>query len=118
MAQDLAGTITVNESIAVVLDVGLLLAINTLYTLYFYTANALTVEVWIAIIPLVFMAFLLTYAHKYLWGRLPLGLHLATIAVVVVIFAFVPLIFLTNITQCCNPSAGPKFWAYGMPFAC
>lgn len=103
VAHDLASTITVNKSIAVVLGVGPLLAINTLYTMYFYTANALTADFWISIIPLVFTAFLLTYAHKYLWGRMPQWLHLATIAVVVAIFAFVPLIFLTNITLMLQP---------------
>ncbi len=49
------------------LGVGPLLAINTLYTVYFYTANALTGTFWISIVPLVVVAFLLTYAHKYLW---------------------------------------------------
>lgn len=71
LAHDLAASITVNKSIAVVLGVGPLLAINTLYTTYFYTANALTGHFWIAIIPLVAGAFLLTYLHKYLWHRMP-----------------------------------------------
>jgi cytochrome c len=41
-AHEVAKTITVNKSIAVVLGVAPLLCINTLYTVYFYSANALT----------------------------------------------------------------------------
>ena len=107
LAHDLAATITVNKSIAVVLGVGPLLAINTLYTVYFYSANALTGDFWIMIIPLVAGAFLLTYAHKYLWGRLPVWLHLGLISIVVAVFAFVPLIFLTNVNLMLYPERRP-----------
>ncbi|MFN4127985.1 hypothetical protein [Pannonibacter indicus] len=108
LAHDLATTITVNKSIAVVLGVGPLLAINTLYTVYFYSANALTGDFWIMIIPLVAGAFLLTYAHKYLWGRLPVWLHLGLISIVVAVFAFVPLIFLTNVNLMLYPGRWPE----------
>jgi cytochrome c len=83
----------------VVLGVGPLLAINTLYTVYFYTANALTGTFWISIIPLVVTAFLLTYAHKYLWKQMEQskGLHLALIGAACAIFLFIPLIFLANV---------------------
>lgn len=99
LAHDIAGTITANKSIAVVLGVGPLLAINTLYTVYFYSANALTGLAWVSIIPLVTTAFLLTYAHKYLWEKMERykAVHLALIALTVAIFCFIPLIFLTNI---------------------
>ena len=113
LAHDLAATITVNKSIAVVLGVGPLLAINTIYTMYFYAANALTADFWILIVPLVAGAFLLTYAHKYLWGRMPLWLHLGLIGTVVAIFLFVPLIFLTNINLMLYPERWPDvegFW--------
>lgn len=113
LAHDLAATITVNKSIAVVLGVGPLLAINTLYTMYFYTANALTADFWILIVPLVAGAFLLAYAHKYLWGRLPVRLHLGLIGTVVAIFLFVPLIFLTNVNLMLYPERWPDvqgFW--------
>jgi cytochrome c len=113
LAHDIAASITVNKSIAVVLGVGPLLAINTLYTTYFYSANALTGAFWISIIPLVAGAFLLTYLHKYLWHRMPRWLHIAVIAVVVGIFAFIPLIFLTNITLMLAPERWTQvkgFW--------
>ncbi len=113
VAHDLAASITVNKSIAVVLGVGPLLAINTLYTTYFYSANALTGDFWVLIIPLVAGAFLLTYAHKYLWDRMPKGLHIALIAVVVAIFAFLPLIFLANVNLMLYPHLWPEvggFW--------
>lgn len=99
LAYEVAQTITVNKSLAVVMGIAPLLAINTLYTTYFYTANALTGLVWILVIPLVTIAFLLTYAHKFLWHRLENNkfLHISLIATAVLIFLFIPLIFLTNV---------------------
>lgn len=107
-AQELATTITVNKSIAVVLGVAPLLSINTLYTVYFYSANALTGLFWIAIIPLTTIAFLLTYAHKYSWNILSgnKALHISMMAISVAIFLFIPFIFLTNI----NLMLFPEKW--------
>jgi cytochrome c len=70
LAHEIATTITVNKSMAVVMGIAPLLSINVLYTLYFYSANALTGLMWIAVIPLVTVAFLLTYLHKYTWKLL------------------------------------------------
>jgi cytochrome c len=75
VAHDIAASITVNKSIAVVLGVGPLLAINTLYTTYFYTANALTGAFWISIVPLVAGAFLLTYLSFRLPGSSTVTFH-------------------------------------------
>lgn len=98
LAHEIAATVTVNKSMAVVLGVGPLLSINVLYTLYFYTANALTGAVWIMIIPLVTVAFLLTYLHKYTWEKLEHNkpLHISIIALATAIFLFIPFIFLAN----------------------
>ncbi len=108
-AHEVAKTITVNKSIAVVLGVAPLLSINTLYTIYFYSANALTGFAWIMIIPLVTIAFLLTYLHKYTWDSLEKNkqLHIGIIASAVAIFLFIPLIFLTNV----NLMMFPEKWA-------
>lgn len=105
LAHEIAKTITVNKSMAVVLGVAPLLAINTLYTVYFYTANALTGLFWISIVPLVTVAFLLTYPHKYLWDTLQnnKGLHISMIGAASGIFLFIPLIFLTNINLMLYP---------------
>ena len=99
LAHAIGRTITANKSLAVVLGVGPLLAINTLYTVYFYSANALTGHVWILIVPLVAGAFLLTYLHKYTWHVLEKykAAHIAIGASATAVFLFVPLIFLTNI---------------------
>lgn len=99
LAYTVAETITVNKSLAIVMGVAPLLVINTLYTTYFYTANALTGLMWIMVIPLVTIALLLLYAHKFLWHRLEKNklLHISIIATVVLIFLFIPLIFLTNV---------------------
>ena len=108
LAYELAKTITVNKSIAVVLGVAPLLTINALYTVYFYAANALTGLFWIAIIPLTTIAFLLTYAHKYSWKVLADNkpLHIGMLAIAVAIFLFIPFIFLTNI----NLMLFPEKW--------
>ncbi len=99
LAREIAATVTVNKSLAVVLGVGPLLVMNVFYTVFFYSANALTGAAWLAIIPLVAAAFLLTYLHKYTWDRLAdaKGLHIAIGALASVLFLIVPLVFLTNI---------------------
>ncbi len=108
LAHEIAKTITVNKSLAVVLGVAPLLSINTLYTLYFYSANVLTGLMWISIIPMVSVAFLLTYLHKYTWKSLENNkpMHLTIIGLAVLIFLFIPLIFLTNI----NLMLFPEKW--------
>jgi cytochrome c len=108
LAQEITKTITVNKSLAVVLGVGPLLAINVLYTVYFYSANALTGSAWISIVPLVVAAFLVSYAHKYSWHRLAhvKDLHIALSALAAVLFALIPLIFLTNV----NLMLFPERW--------
>ncbi|MBD3750632.1 MAG: cytochrome c [Sphingobacteriales bacterium] len=107
-AHEIAKTITVNKSLAVVLGVAPLLSINVLYTIYFYSANALTGFAWIMIIPLVTTAFLLTYLHKYSWSNLEnnKSIHIAIMAIAVAIFLFIPLIFLTNV----NLMMFPEKW--------
>lgn len=108
LAKEIAATITVNKSLAVVLGVAPLLSINVLYTVYFYSANALTGLVWIAVIPLVTVAFLLTYLHKYTWGVLQnnKAVHVSIMAIAVLILLFIPFIFLTNI----NLMLFPEKW--------
>ncbi|UCG34416.1 MAG: cytochrome c [Phycisphaerales bacterium] len=99
LAREIAKTITVNKSLAVVLGVAPLLLINVLYTTYFYSANALTGSAWILIVPLVILAFLVAYAHKYSWDRMASakGMHIVLGALAAVLFLLVPLIFLSNI---------------------
>lgn len=109
LARELAATITVNKSLAVVLGVAPLLAVNVLYTVPFYSANALTGTAWISIVPLVTAAFLLGYLHKYSWDLLAdnKGLHLTIGATATALFWFVPLVFLSNI----NLMLFPERWA-------
>jgi cytochrome c len=109
LARQIAQTITVNKSLAVVLGVAPLLSINALYTIYFYSANALTGLFWISIIPTVTVAFLLLYAHKYLWDKLQnnKALHISIIGFAVFLFLLIPLIFLTNI----NLMLFPEKWS-------
>jgi cytochrome c len=99
LARRITATVTVNKSLAVVLGVGPLLAINALYTVYFYSANALTGYAWISIVPLVTVAFLVMYVYKYSWDSLAhrKGLHIAIGSFSLLLFLIVPLIFLTNI---------------------
>jgi cytochrome c len=106
IAHEIANTVTVNKSLAVVLGVGPLLVINTLYTVYFYSANALTGNMWLSIVPLVIIAFLLTYFHKYRWDAMASKrrLHIAIAAAASGLFLFIPLIFLTNINLMLFPA--------------
>ena len=99
LARKIAATVTVNKSMAVVLGVGPLLAMNALYAVHFYTANSLTGRAWILTVPLVIMAFLLLYAHKYSWQVLAnrKGLHIALGAAGTLLLLLVPFIFLANI---------------------
>lgn len=108
LAQEIAKTITVNKSLAVVLGVAPLLSINALYTVFFYSANALTATLWISIVPLVAVAFLLLYFHKYTWERYKdkKRFHISINALAAAILLFVPLIFLTNI----NLMLFPEKW--------
>lgn len=108
LAREIGKTITVSKSMAVVLGVGPLLAINLLYTNPFYSANALTGVAWISIVPLVTIAFLLTYLHKYTWDQMAQnkGLHIAIGAMATGLFWLIPFIFLSNI----NLMLFPERW--------
>jgi len=83
--------------------------LNVLYTIHFYTANALTGTAWIMLIPSITAAFLLLYLHKYSWDRLAefKGLHISIQALAVLLFLFIPLVFLTNV----NLMMFPEHWA-------
>lgn len=106
LARQLAQTITVNKSLAVVLGVGPLLAINLLYTLYFYSANALTGHAWALLVPGIIAAFLLAYLHKYSWDRLSgyKWLHISVGAMSTGLFWLIPFVFLANINLMLFPA--------------
>jgi len=108
LAREIADTTTVNKSLAVVLGVAPLLTINALYTVFFYSSNALTGTLWISIVPLVTAAFLLLYFHKFTWERYKekKGFHISINAAAVAVLLLVPLIFLTNI----NLMLFPERW--------
>ncbi|MBL4700030.1 MAG: cytochrome c [Phycisphaeraceae bacterium] len=111
LAYEIAKTITVSKSLAVVMAVAPLLAINVIYTVYFYTANALTGYVWISIVPAIIIAFLLLYLHKYTWHydfmQRHRKLHLSILLIALAILLFIPFVFLTNI----NLMLFPDKWA-------
>lgn len=115
LAREITKTITVNKSLAVVLGVGPLLGINVLYTVHFYSANALTGMAWIGIVPLVAAAFLILYAYKYTWDRLAgaKGLHMALGLAGLFILLFVPLIFLANINLMLFPERWTQVRGFG-----
>jgi cytochrome c len=108
LARHIASTITVNKSLAVVLGVAPLLSINVLYTLYFYSSNALTGYAWLSIVPWVAISFLIFYLHKYSWDRLAShkSIHLSILGTGIFSFLLIPFIFLTNI----NLMLFPEKW--------
>lgn len=103
LAHEIAKTVTVNKSVAVVLGVAPLLLINVLYTVYFYSANSLTGYAWASIIPLVAVAFLLLYWHKYSWETMEKPKHILVGMGALAIFMFIPLVFLSNINLMLHP---------------
>ena len=110
LARRIGQTITVNKSLAVVLGVGPLLCINLLYTVWFYSANALTGYAWISIVPLVIAAFLATYIHKYTWDRWTgpaKRYHIGIGAFGSFLFLTIPLIFLSNVNLMLFPDMWP-----------
>ncbi|HEY1067387.1 MAG TPA: hypothetical protein VGE52_14795, partial [Pirellulales bacterium] len=118
VARAIGQTTTVTKSLAVVFGVAPLLLINVIYTVYFYTANALTGDFWMSIVAWATAAFLLLYLHKYSWDwsvmRARPWLHWATGAAAAAILLFIPLIFLTNINLMLFPDEWPKvkgFWS-------
>ena len=108
LAREIATTITVNKSMAVVLGVAPLLSINVLYTFYFYSSNAITGNMWISIVPWVAVSFLIVYLHKYTWDKLENNkmLHIGILSFALVSFLLIPFIFLTNI----NLMLFPEKW--------
>lgn len=112
LAYQVAKTVTVNKSLAVVLGIGPLLCINLVYTVQFYSANALTGHAWLLIVPTVISAFLLTYLHKYTWERWSKGStkrwHLTLGILASAHFLFIPLIFLSNINLMLYPTEWSK----------
>ncbi|UOA08290.1 cytochrome c [Methylobacter sp. S3L5C] len=108
LAYRIMQTVTVNKSLAVVMGVAPLLVINTLYAPQFYASSALIGDMWMAVIPLVTVAFLLAYAHKFWWNHfinIP-ELHIGIAALETGLFLFIPLIFMTNV----NLMLFPEYW--------
>ncbi|MFO0644552.1 MAG: c-type cytochrome [Polyangiaceae bacterium] len=105
LARSLAGAVTVNKSLAVVLGVAPLLLVNVLYTMHIYTANALTGIAWIALVPMITVAFVALYAHGYTWDLLAARktLHLLLLGVAVALFLVIPFVFLANVTLMMMP---------------
>lgn len=116
IAHELAATVTVSKSLAVVLGVGPLLLMNVLYSTYFYAANALTGLMWMAIVPMAAVAFLLLYVHKFTWETLATRkvLHMLPLVGAIALLLTIPLVFLTNINLMLFPekwSTVKGFWA-------
>jgi cytochrome c len=108
LAREIANTITVNKSLAVVLGVAPLLTITLLYAIHFYTANALTGTAWLMLTPLVTMTFLLLYFHKYSWDAMQnhRELHVALAGFIVLLFLCIPFILLVQ----ANLMLFPEHW--------
>lgn len=103
-------TVTVNKSLAVVMGVAPLLLINTLYAPQFYASSALIGDVWMGVIPLVIIAFLVAYAHKFWWHHFVNmdELHIGIALLETVLFLAIPLIFMTNVNLMLFPERWPE----------
>lgn len=110
LARCIGETVTVNKSLAVVLGIGPMLMMNLLYTIHFYSANALTGHAWALLIPLIITVFLLAYLHKYTWETWTgprKGRHVLVGGAVAALFLFIPLIFLVQV----NTMLFPDKWS-------
>ena len=98
VAFEIAKSITVNKSMAVVLGVGPLLMVNVTYTIFFYSSSVLIGNAWILVIPMAISAFLLTYLHQYAWEYFSKHklIHISIIALATLHFLIIPFFFLTN----------------------
>lgn len=119
LAKTIAETITVNKSLAVVLGVAPLLTISVLYTVHFYTANALTGTAWIMVIPMATAAFGLLYLHKYTWEAMSKakGAHTAIIALAVVLLLLIPFVFIANANLMMFPDAWGRIRGFASALA-
>lgn len=112
LAAAISRTITVNKSLAVVMGIGPLLCINLVYTMQWYSANTLTGHAWLMIVPLVTVAFLLTYLHKYKWDTWSQGgwksLHQFVGLAATLLLLLIPLIFLANVNLMLFPGEWEK----------
>lgn len=112
LALEIARTVTVNKSLAVVMGIGPLLCINLVYTVQWYGANALTGHAWLLIIPLITVAFLLAYLHKYTWHAWEIGrkkrLHFAIGLTSTILFLLIPFVFLANVNLMLFPGEWEK----------
>jgi cytochrome c len=112
LALEIAKTVTVNKSLAVVMGIGPLLCINLVYTVQWYGANALTGHAWLLIIPLIITAFLLAYLHKYTWHRWETGIakrfHWGLVITSTLLFLAIPFVFLANVNLMLFPSEWEK----------
>lgn len=100
LAQKIAATVTVTKNLAVVTAIGPLLCISVLYPSQFFSANSLTGVAWFALAPLVSIAFLLIYWHRFSWSRVTVEnkpRHIAIGIFAALLGLFVPLILIANI---------------------
>lgn len=113
-AHDMADTITVNKSIAVVLGVAPLLAISLSYLVFFYPANNITAPLWLSIIWLVALAFLALYVYKYSWDSVKYSFNFKMFwgGLACAIFLFIPLIFLSNINLMLYPDQWKNIYTF------
>jgi cytochrome c len=111
LAREISTTVTVSKSLAVVLGVAPLLAINLAYAIYFYSSTILIGFAWMMIILMATAAFLLTYLHKYTWeswGKSQRALHLAVGAAAMFLFLAIAMVFITNINLMVLPAYWPR----------
>nr|BDT29273.1 c-type cytochrome [Bacteriovorax sp. HI3] len=114
VAYEIAKSITVNKSMAVVMGVGPLLMINVTYTIFFYSSSSLIGYGWISVIPLVIVAFLLTYLHQYAWEWFEAHKkwHLSVIILATLLFLIIPFFFLTNTNLMWFPTIWDKIHGF------
>lgn len=115
LAASLGDLLPTAMALAVVLGVGPLLFLQSLYGRFFYTASILIGPVWIAVIAVLITAYYGLYAYKY--GRLRLqtrpALRLGLVGVILTLFLSVALVFVTMSVLMLSPERWRDIQAAG-----
>jgi hypothetical protein len=105
LAETLGALLPTAMALAVVLGVGPLLFLQSLYGRFFYTASILIGNVWIGLIAVLITAYYGLYAYKYgrTWLQTRPVLRLALVSVILILFLTVALVFVTMSVLMLNP---------------
>lgn len=91
------------------LGVAPLLFLQVLYGHFMYTSSVLMAVFWLAIIPLLILAYYGAYIYNLKFTQLP-GLHTVLTAFIAVVFLTIAFFFTTNTSLMVSPGSWPRYF--------